>query len=411
MFATYSWNAAPIDGTNLIRSFVAKGRVFPFPLQIAEDDNPVRIPAGQGEAAVSFTETNFPLWAKQSVMLQILVAERRERHRELANQNRRTKQFNIGDLVIIRKQIQSSSDKGIPAKQKFKWKGIYRVVEKLSDKSYHVQKLPTMQGAGKVGKLRKYSAGVMERIPSSLIINKHLDTSDTRLATLDQDLVNNPLEQSLGMFEYGKYIQAAPGSNFAYDRIEDLWSIDIDSDDDTDDVPTQEPSQSDTHTLYSRMEASKSKTVIIKCKDDNTGKSNWYVAQVDWDETNEQDAREQGVYRLKWLVPHHQDAAKRRRCDCRFWPEIHEVTKNGTLSRMRFITPAKATREYVLQQGWAFYEWDVNLSTDLLVGPFELQVIGNEPNRIPMTVWKDLKQVASAAKMDTSDITRVIPLA
>ena len=78
---------------------------------------------------------------------------------------------------------------------------------------------------------------------------------------------------------------------------------------------------------------------------------------------------------------------------------------------MRFITPAKATREYVLQQGWAFYEWDVDLSKDLLVGPFELQVVGNEPNRIPMAVWKDLKQVASAAKMDTSDITRVIPLA
>jgi hypothetical protein len=59
MFATYSWNAAPIDGTNLIRSFVAKGRVFPFPIQVAEEDNPPRIPQGQGEAAISFIEQTF----------------------------------------------------------------------------------------------------------------------------------------------------------------------------------------------------------------------------------------------------------------------------------------------------------------------------------------------------------------
>jgi hypothetical protein len=103
MFATYSWNAAPIDGTNLIRSFVAKGRVFPFPLQISEEDNPVRIPPGQGEEATAFVETNFPLWAKQSTMLQILVAERRERHRDLANAGRTNRLFNPGDLVVIRK--------------------------------------------------------------------------------------------------------------------------------------------------------------------------------------------------------------------------------------------------------------------------------------------------------------------
>ena len=406
MFATYSWNAAPIDGTNLIRSFVAKGRVFPFPLQIAEEDNPVRIPPGQGEEAVSFLETNFPLWAKQSVMLQILVAERRDRHRELANKGRYTRQFNIGDLVIIRKQTQSSSDKGIPAKQKFKWKGIYRVVEKLSDKSYHVQKLLTMQGSGRPGKLRKYSAGVMEKIPSSLIVNKHLDTSDTRLATLDHDLVNNPLEQSLGMFEYGKYVQAPPGSNFAYDKVEDLWSIDITSDDEEDDATALPSDQVNTHSLYSSMKESNSKAVIIKCKNDTTNKIQWYVAQVDWDETNEADAKDKGIYRLKWLVPHHQDARKLMRKDCRFWPEIHDVTRQGTLGRMRFVTPAKATRDYVSQQGWSFYEWDVDLTMDLLVGPFDLHSV----DKIPDEIWKKLQKVAASKQVDISDINTVIPL-
>ena len=78
---------------------------------------------------------------------------------------------------------------------------------------------------------------------------------------------------------------------------------------------------------------------------------------------------------------------------------------------MRFVTPAKATRNYVSHQGWSFYEWDVDLSKDLLVGPFELQIVGKEPNRIPTTVWQDLEQVAHKAKMDTSDLDMVTPLA
>ena len=411
MFATYSWNAAPIDGTNLIRSFVAKGRVFPFPLQITEENNPVRIPPGQGEEAVAFVETNFPLWAKQSVMLQILIAERRERHRELANRGRKTRVFNVGDLVIVRKQVQSSADKGIPAKQKFKWKGIYRVIERLGERSYSVQKLPTVQGKGRPGRIRKYSAGVMEKIPSSLIINKHLDTSDTRLASLDQDLVNNPLEQSLGFFQYGKYVQAAPGSNFAYDKVEDLWAIDIESDDEDEDLE-KEPVQVvvNTSTLYEEIAKSRDKILVVKSKDESSNTNKWYITQVDWDETKERDAKEEGIYRLKWLAPHYADSKKRRRRDCRYWPEIHEVDKHGNLGRMRFVKPEKATREYINDQKWAFYEWDVNLTEDLLLGPFDLRTISKEPNRVDNEIWHRLTEIGQQGDVKVDDIDRVIPL-
>jgi ribosomal protein L21E len=416
MFATYSWNAAPIDGTNIIRSFVAKGRVFPFPLQIDEDDNPARIPPGQGEEALAHLETNFPLWARQSMMLQILVAERRERHRDLANQGRTVRKFNVGDLVIIRKQVQSSAEKGMPAKQQFKWKGIYRVMEKLSEKSYNVQKLPTVQGKGRPGKIRKYSAGVMERIPSSLIINKHLDTSDTRLATLDQDLVNNPLEQSLGFFEFGKYVKANPGADFAFDKVEDLWAIDVESDEesvDETDVPEDQiykVTVENPADLYNRILQSRDRVVIIKSQDDVTKKWNWYATQVDWDETDEVQARELGIYRLKWLIPHHLDSKNLRRRDCRYWPEIHEVNKRGDLGRMRFISPAKASRDYVERQGWSFYEWDTDLTKDLLVGPFDLQIINKVPHRIHNSVWAQVKVKGRQLQVDTSNIDSVVAI-
>ena len=35
-FATYSWNAAPVDGTDIERAVVAIGRSFPFPIDIAQ---------------------------------------------------------------------------------------------------------------------------------------------------------------------------------------------------------------------------------------------------------------------------------------------------------------------------------------------------------------------------------------
>jgi hypothetical protein len=419
MFATYSWNAAPIDGTNLIRSFVAKGRVFPFPIQVAEEDNPLRIPQGQGEAALSFIETNFPLWAKQSTMLQILIAERREKHRDLANKGRSVRKFNIGDLVIIRKQVQSDGERGIPAKQKFRWKGIYRVMKKESDKSYWVQKLPTTQGKGKPGTLQKYAASLMERIPSSLIVNKYLDTADTRLSALGQELISNPLEQNLGFFEFGKYVRAPSEADFAFDRVEDLWSVDLEPDSDSEDTNTAPPAKrpkinpptEQPLTLYRKIEASKSKAVIIKVPEkENNRLSQWYVAIVDWDETDETTAKNEGIYRLRWLVPHHKDSKHRRRKDCRYWPEVHELTRKGTLGPMRPISPHKAARSYINKQGWTFYEWDTNLLTDILVGPFDLEIINGEPDRVPKRVWDELVLQAGPQKVDISNLDRVVPL-
>ena len=416
LFATYSWNAAPIDGTNLIRSFVAKGRVFPFPIQVTEEANPVRIPQGQGEQAIAHLETNFPLWAKQSTLLQILIAERRERHRELANSGKVPRTFNIGDLVIVRKQLQSDADKGAPAKQRFRWKGIYKVLEKYSDNSYGVQKLPTTQGKGRPGRIRKYAAAVMEKVPSSLIINKHLDTSDTRLAALNQNLVSNPLEHNLGFYEYGKYVKAPDGANFAYDKVEDLWSIDISSDneedkDDTSPIDTlPEPEESNTEALYKRIADSRDKLVAIKVPRENSTKYDWYIAQVDWNESAEDVARKTGVYRLIWLVPNSKDSMERRRKDCRYWPEVHEVRRNGELGRMHMLNPTKATRDRIKKHGWAFYEWDVNLCQDLLFGPFNYVTIGKDPTRIPKDVWRQLELLRDKHRLDTSNINSVLPI-
>jgi hypothetical protein len=46
-FAMYAWNASPIDGTDIVRSFAAKARTFNFPLDVQEE--PVRLIGNPGE--------------------------------------------------------------------------------------------------------------------------------------------------------------------------------------------------------------------------------------------------------------------------------------------------------------------------------------------------------------------------
>ena len=99
-FASYAWNAAPVDGTDVVRSFAAKARHFHFPLDIAE---PVlRIAGSPGEQTLQHIETAFPLWFKQKELLKVLTEDRRQRHTEWVNKHRRRRVFNPGDLVVIR---------------------------------------------------------------------------------------------------------------------------------------------------------------------------------------------------------------------------------------------------------------------------------------------------------------------
>jgi hypothetical protein len=121
-------------------------------------------------------------------------------------------------------------------------------------------------------------------------------------------------------------------------------------------------------------------------------------------------ARKTGVYRLIWLVPNSKDSKERRRKDCRYWPEAHEVRQNGELGPMHMLNPAKATRDRIEKHGWAYYEWDVNLSQDLLVGPFNYVMVGKEPARIPKDIWRQLDLLSEKHRLDTSNINSVLPI-
>jgi hypothetical protein len=186
------------------------------------------------------------MWYQQKELLKLLNDERRTCHRDMKNKTRTTRTFNPGDLVIVRNQVQSKASEGRPEKVVLKAKGPYQVLEPARPGSYWIQKLPVLQGANqRRGKKVKEADMCMERIPSTVVIHKRLDSLDTRFAKMDQDLVNNPLEQNLGFFDFGKYHKAANDVDYAFVRVNEMWdeplAPDTSDDEDQDDKHGPQP--------------------------------------------------------------------------------------------------------------------------------------------------------------------------
>jgi len=256
MFSLYGWNASPINGTNLIRSFVAKGRMFPFPIDLALDPIP-RLLGSEGTPALEYVQSLGPVIQRQRHMLQLLNDERRQRHRELRNKSAVQRTFQPGDLVIVRRQVQSDAAEGKVAKLMFKATGPYIVLKALTPASYQVCKIPFVEGAGRRGKPRKVNAVLMQSIPSTLCVHKQVDGAGARFAGLDEAAVLNPLEQALGAHQFGRYCRQHAGEPpdeqpFAFVKIEDIWAEEVQSsesedygDSEEDNVPPQDPPDDD----------------------------------------------------------------------------------------------------------------------------------------------------------------------
>ena len=227
IFAVYAWNSAPVDGTNIARSYAAMGREFPFPIDFEHEPITPRDHEAQAHQTLEHIDSAFPLWRRQQEILKTLVDERRDHHRNLKNQGRNMKTFAPGDLVVIKKQVQTTQERG-PAKARMHARGPYRVLEQIRPGTYRVQRLPGIQGAGRRGRVMKESAARLTKIPSTLVIHKPASGIDTRLATYRHAIVDNPLENILGLHEPGRYRQTEPNRPFAYEKIEDLWHEAID---------------------------------------------------------------------------------------------------------------------------------------------------------------------------------------
>jgi hypothetical protein len=233
MFSLYAWNAAPMDGTNIVKSFAAKAKEFHFPIDLKQPATGYQ-GTNSSQEALWHVEAVFPLLRLQQEVLTILNKDRREKHRALKNETRKEKNFQVGDIVIVKKQKKSVAGE-LSAKLVFKAKGPYRILEKEAEgNGYKIQLIPFNKGDRRPGRIQKESATRMEKLPSTVIISKKADGVDTRLAQMESKHVMNPLENALGAYEFAEYKQAPEGSRHGFVKIEDLWQEQVDGSDDED---------------------------------------------------------------------------------------------------------------------------------------------------------------------------------
>jgi hypothetical protein len=163
------------------------------------------------------------------------------RHTEWANRNKKRREFFPGDIVVVRQQIKSDACTGRPAKLRIKARDPYQVLEKAGDESYWIQRIPVLQELNRrPGVKQKQAAWRLERILSSMVVHKQMDTCDTRWVQQHANLSFNPLEHNLGFFDFGRYHKVPDTAKYAFDKVDDLLGYDLDSDDKEDDGKGEE---------------------------------------------------------------------------------------------------------------------------------------------------------------------------
>ena len=196
--AGYAWNSAPIDGTDILRSTVAIGREFRFPIDIDLSALP-QLTQNNAQSAVDFLRLTDSNRRFSSAILKILIEDRRDAHAERVNNNKNIVTLVVGDIVMARTAVHSDASSNKVAKLSYQVRGPFRIVTCTGQGSYHVRKLfkpdsPTL----------KFMAVDLYPLPPSLKPCEPVDSSDTRYLNQSYSPIINPLRKALNIELYNE---------------------------------------------------------------------------------------------------------------------------------------------------------------------------------------------------------------
>ena len=172
MATAYTWNASPLDGTDIIRSVPTIGRTLHFPLNIGLADIPALVD-NSSASVVSFLRylQRDVTFARQ--LLAYLVEDRRLIHREQVNEKEYLVRYKPGDIVMakVNVKIKRSVNQS---------KGPFVVVKDAGFSEYMVHRYSKPNSA-----LRKYMTEDLNIFPPAILPCEHLDTPDMQCLNSD----------------------------------------------------------------------------------------------------------------------------------------------------------------------------------------------------------------------------------
>ena len=134
--ASYAWNSAPIDGTDIVRSFPAIGRILRFPIDC---DPSLVLPVDDFSLAVTqFFALSQSTRSIATSILFFLLDDLHTAHCAQVNATRTASSFRVNDIITARVQQQSDSSLGRVQKLLYKAKGPFRIIENCNFGSFKV---------------------------------------------------------------------------------------------------------------------------------------------------------------------------------------------------------------------------------------------------------------------------------
>jgi hypothetical protein len=124
--------------------------------------------------------------------------------------------------------------------------------------------------------------------------------------------------------------------------------------------------------FYNAIMKSRDRMAFIRHRDTPTDALKWLLVHIDLDATDPKLAKTVGTYHVKRYTPHHQDRYKYPLTHCRFWPDIRQCNASDrTVLEPLPTSPDKALQCLRTNKLAVWLEDDINLTSDLLTGPFD----------------------------------------
>ncbi len=436
----YAWNSAPIDDTDVVRSFAAVGRDFRFPIDVDTSKIPPVNSANNNRLFdylrdVS-TDSNFA-----TGVLQILIEERRKRHRDRRNAVLEKSALKVGDVVKAHVQVQSRTDDGVVGKLSYKARGPFSIVRDLGFNSFEVQPYNKPNAA-----TRKYKATELYLLPPQLFPSEPLDTLDQRYINYEHAPVVSPLQQALNVEAYNaEWFDRKAPERKQEGTVNDEPVVMLDKDAlSSHDIPSVEEMEKEepsivTTPVYKQPEAevqprgemgaehwaqkierSKDKLLFIQYTPAGTLRPRWYLAQVDMEFTEDAalTPQQDGRYMCLFLARHPGD---HRKSDdrCRWWPDWYQYRKDRNSGEIifgqRMLFRPGQTPDSTKFIAWADVV-DVTKAGVVMVGPFDFQRLSGvhrTPRMVRDEEWQQLYEVCMKRGLSPPTLqggTRLVPV-
>ena len=196
LLSAYSWNSSPIDGTDIIRSIPAVGRIFRFPL----DSTISPLPPLNDSANTQLLEYLREVGTESTfatAILQVLIEDRRESHRQRHNFGKTPQHLKVGDIVTAHVQVVSKSETGTVKKLSYKSQGPFKIIADKGYGTFEVQPYNKPQAA-----TRLYKGIDLYPLPPAIFPTNPLDTADQKYLNYEHAPITSPLQKPLQIEGY-----------------------------------------------------------------------------------------------------------------------------------------------------------------------------------------------------------------